>query len=66
MAIIPGTKDFKVVRRSDFDMRLTVKDSTSSAVNFLDILLQGRFIIKIDLQNMQIGQLLILIELMEL
>ena len=33
MAIIPATKDFTVVRRSDFGMRLTIKDSTSSAVN---------------------------------
>ena len=34
MAIIPEEKvDFKVVRRSDFPITLTFKDSTSSAIN---------------------------------
>ena len=33
MAIIPAHKDFTVVRRSDFDMRLTVKDNTGTAIN---------------------------------
>ena len=33
MAIIPATKNFDVVKRSDFPLRLTFKDSTSSAIN---------------------------------
>ena len=33
MAIIPATKNFNVVKRSDFPLRLTFKDSTSSAIN---------------------------------
>ena len=33
MAIIPAHKDFELVRRSDFDMRLTVKDNSGSAIN---------------------------------
>ena len=33
MAIIPGEKNFNVVKRSDFPLRLTFKDSTSSAIN---------------------------------
>ena len=41
MAIIPATKDFKVVRRSDFGMRLTIKDSTSSAVNLTGYTVAG-------------------------
>ena len=41
MAIIPATKDFKVVRRSDFDMRLTFKDSTSSAINLTGYTVAG-------------------------
>tara|TARA_R100000734_G_C3269069_1_gene65512 strand:- start:132 stop:473 length:342 start_codon:yes stop_codon:yes gene_type:complete len=41
MAIIPAQKDFKVVRRSDFDMRLTVKDSTSSAINLTGYTVTG-------------------------
>ena len=42
MAIIPKqSTDFKVVRRSDFTMRLTVKDSTSSAVNLTGYTVAG-------------------------
>ena len=41
MAIIPATKDFKVVRRSDFDMQLTFKDSTSSAINLTGYTVAG-------------------------
>ena len=41
MAIIPATKDFKVVRRSDFGMRLTFKDSTSSAINLTGYTVAG-------------------------
>tara|TARA_R100001129_G_C5206941_1_gene215536 strand:+ start:14 stop:355 length:342 start_codon:yes stop_codon:yes gene_type:complete len=41
MAIIPGTKDFKVVRRSDFGLRLTFKDSTSSAINLTGYTVAG-------------------------
>ena len=33
MAIIPATKDFTVDRRADFGLRLTFKDSTSSAID---------------------------------
>ncbi len=33
MAIIPGSKNFDVYKRSDFGLRLTLKDSTSSAIN---------------------------------
>ena len=33
MAIIPAQKDFTVQRRADFPLRLTFKDSTSSAIN---------------------------------
>ena len=33
MAIIPANKNFDVVKRSDFPLRLTFKDSTSSAIN---------------------------------
>ena len=33
MAIIPGTKNFDVYKRSDFGLRLTLKDSTSTAID---------------------------------
>ncbi len=33
MAIIPASKNFDVVKRADFDLRLTFKDSTSSAID---------------------------------
>ena len=33
MAIIPAPKDFTVDRRADFGLRLTFKDSTSSAID---------------------------------
>ena len=33
MAIIPGSKNFDVYKRSDFGLRLTLKDSTSSAID---------------------------------
>ena len=33
MAILPGTKNFKVDRRADFPIRLTFKDSTGSAID---------------------------------
>ena len=33
MAILPGTKNFKVDRRADFSIKLTFKDSTGSAIN---------------------------------
>jgi len=33
MAIIPANKNFDVVKRSDFPLRLTFKDSTSTAIN---------------------------------
>tara|TARA_R100001086_G_scaffold116381_1_gene59678 strand:- start:330 stop:671 length:342 start_codon:yes stop_codon:yes gene_type:complete len=41
MAIIPATKDFTVVRRSDFGMRLTFKDNTSSAINLTGYTVAG-------------------------
>ena len=41
MAIIPATKDFTVVRRSDFGLRLTIKDNTSSAVNLTGYTVAG-------------------------
>tara|TARA_R100000329_G_scaffold41807_1_gene38932 strand:+ start:264 stop:605 length:342 start_codon:yes stop_codon:yes gene_type:complete len=41
MAIVPAQKDFTVVRRSDFDMRLTVKDSTGSAINLTGYTVAG-------------------------
>ena len=33
MAIIPGSKNFDVYKRADFGLRLTLKDSTSSAID---------------------------------
>ena len=33
MAIIPGEKNFNLVKKSDFPLRLTFKDSTSSAID---------------------------------
>ena len=33
MAIIPAEKNFDVVKRSDFPLRLTFKDSTSTVIN---------------------------------
>ena len=33
MAILPGTKNFKVDRRADFPIRLTFKDSSGSAID---------------------------------
>jgi|TARA_B100000287_G_C20291963_1_gene646263 hypothetical protein len=33
MAIIPAEKDFKIVRRSDFPIRLTLKDGNGNAIN---------------------------------
>ena len=33
MAIIPATKNFDVVKKSDFPLRLTFKDSTGSAMS---------------------------------
>ena len=33
MAIIPANKNFDLVKRADFDLRLTFKDSTSSAID---------------------------------
>ena len=33
MAIIPAKKDFEVVRRNDFPIRLTIKDGSGNAVN---------------------------------
>ena len=33
MAIIPASKNFDLVKRADFDLRLTFKDSTSSAID---------------------------------
>ena len=33
MAILPGTKNFKIDRRADFPIKLTFKDSTGSAIN---------------------------------
>ena len=33
MAIIPAQKDFQVVRRNDFPLRLTIKDGNGNAVN---------------------------------
>ena len=33
MAINPGVKNFDVVKRSDFPLTLTFKDSTGSAMN---------------------------------
>ena len=41
MAIIPGTANFKLVRRSDFPIRLTLKDSTGSAVNLTGYTIAG-------------------------
>ena len=41
MAIIPANKDFQVVRRSDFPLTLTIKDSTSSAVNLTGYTVTG-------------------------
>tara|TARA_Y100000004_G_scaffold156020_1_gene180875 strand:- start:400 stop:741 length:342 start_codon:yes stop_codon:yes gene_type:complete len=33
MAIVPGVKNFNVAKRADFGLRLTFKDSTSSAID---------------------------------
>ena len=33
MAIIPAVKDFVVQRNADFPIRLTIKDSTGTAIN---------------------------------
>ena len=33
MAIIPGIKNFDLTKRADFGLRLTLKDSTSSAID---------------------------------
>ena len=33
MAIIPATKNFDVVKKADFPLRLTFKDSTGSAIS---------------------------------
>ena len=33
MAIVPGVKNFDVVKRADFGLRLTLKDSTNSAID---------------------------------
>ena len=33
MAIIPGSKNFDVYKRSDFGLRLTLKDSTNTAID---------------------------------
>ena len=42
MAIIPKQKvDFELVRRSDFDLRLTFKDSTSTAINLTGYTVAG-------------------------
>tara|TARA_B100001093_G_scaffold142651_1_gene135090 strand:- start:185 stop:529 length:345 start_codon:yes stop_codon:yes gene_type:complete len=42
MAIIPKkSTDFTVVRRSDFPLTLTIKDSTSSAVNLTGYTVAG-------------------------
>ena len=33
MAIIPAVKDFEIQRNADFPIRLTIKDSTGTAIN---------------------------------
>ena len=35
MAIIPGKKNFNVLRRADFPIKLTFKDSTGSAISLI-------------------------------
>tara|TARA_R100001163_G_C4936824_1_gene110360 strand:+ start:11 stop:352 length:342 start_codon:yes stop_codon:yes gene_type:complete len=41
MAIIPAKKDFTVIRRSDFQLRLTFKDGDSNAINLTGYTVAG-------------------------
>ena len=42
MAIIPKkSTDFTVVRRSDFDIRLTIKDNSGTAINLTGYTVEG-------------------------
>ena len=55
MAILPGTKNFKVDRRADFPIRLTFKDSTGSAIDLTGYTVAAQVMMSHDPQNMQIG-----------